>query len=70
MKHAILDHSNSSILAICEDGGMAHSMAEVISYKRNGNAIYGLFKLQTISLDDLLSNESGRKAWNEWHSQR
>ena len=70
MKHAIFDYSSNAILAICESADLAHSMAEVISYKRNGNAIYGLFKLGTLDLDSLLSSDMGRKAWNEWHNKR
>lgn len=68
MKHALIDYAQNKILAICEDSELAHSMAEVLSYKRNGNAIYGLFKIGIQDLDSLLSSDDGRKMWSKWYN--
>jgi hypothetical protein len=70
MKHAVYDYETNKIIAIAQDADMAHSFAEVLSYKRNGNAVYGLFKMGIRDFDEMLSTEDGRKAWNQWHSER
>lgn len=42
-----------SILAIAPDANSAHEIAECISYTKNRNAIYGLFKIKILSRDEL-----------------
>lgn len=70
MKHAIYDYATLRILAIAQDADMAHSFAEVISYKRNRNAIYGLYQIGIRDFDEMLSTDEGRKAWIQWHNER
>ena len=49
----IFDTASKQILAIAQDEDMAHMIAECISYKRNRNAIYGLFQMQLVQPDEV-----------------
>jgi hypothetical protein len=49
-----------AVLAITANNDTAHTVAEALSYSRNGNAIYGLFKIRIMSRQELLDTNSGQ----------
>lgn len=53
MKNIVFDLNTQCILAICETQELAHSTAELVSYLRHGNAIYGLFQIKLLSRSEL-----------------
>lgn len=61
MKNIIFDYSSNVPLAIASDESDAHSIAEIISYKRHSNAIYGLFQIGLISWRECIDAGHGDK---------
>lgn len=53
-----------AILAIAASNSAAHTIAEALSYSRNGNAVYGLFKIRLMARQEILATPTGKAVLN------
>ncbi len=53
MKTVVWNYKTKSVIAFAESENEAHGIAECVSYMRYGNAIYGLFQIGLVCVEDL-----------------